>query len=68
MKKSSDFTKASTIINVKKTLRVMDGDLENKKEYKYVYSILILYLYTFEFCVPIQNCVQSTETRDTEDS
>ena len=36
MKKNSDFTKASTIENVQKTLRVMDGELENKKEYKYV--------------------------------
>ena len=68
MKKSSDFTNASTITSVQKTLSVMDAELENKKEYKYVYSILILYLYTFVFCVSIINCVQTTETRDTEDS
>ena len=42
MKKNSDFTKASTIENVQKTLRVMDGELEKKKEYKYVYIIFVL--------------------------
>ena len=43
MKKNSDFTKASTIANVQKTLRVMDGELEKKKEYKYVSNIFVLH-------------------------
>ena len=46
MKKRSDFTKASTIINVQKTLRVMDAELEKKKEYKYV-CIIFLLLFLF---------------------
>ena len=44
MKKSPDFTKASTIENVQKTLRVMDGELEKKRS-----RLCVLYLYFFFF-------------------
>ena len=49
MKKSSDFTKASTIYNVQKTLRVMDGELEKKREYKYVCIIFLFFVVYYNY-------------------